>query len=114
MSITVYIILDWLNEYFEITPEHIFHKEGIFYQDEKKVNISQVNEIELKQGVLGKILNFGSISLYNYRHDLLMDLYLIHNPNRYNKILEKLCPDIDEEKHLIRGSFIDIEKSIKK
>lgn len=110
ISLTVYVVLDWLTEYYEVTPEYIIHRHGILNPKEKKHKVSLIDNITLEQGFLGKMLRFGTISAYNYRHSRILTFYNIHNPHRYMAVLEELTPEADTAKDLKEGKFIDLDK----
>ena len=110
ITLTVYVVLDWLSEYYEITPEYIVHRYGILKQKEKKHKVTLIDNLTLEQGFAGKMLKFGTISAYNYRHNRILTFYNIHNPHRYMAVLEQLTPDADTAKDLKEGTFIDLDK----
>lgn len=97
-----YIILDWLNAYYELTPQSLIQRHGIVFIKEERVNFSDIRKIVLKQGLLGKIFNFGTIELYDFLMKKSMNVFLIHNPWRYEKIILDLIPELEEEKSVIR------------
>lgn len=107
ISLGIYIVLLWLNEYYEITPTAIIHKRGIIYRHTQRYELEYVRTIKLYQGLLGKILNFGTIELHDIRRNKRVEMYLIHNPHRYVRILEQLLENPHEEKHEIRKSFFE-------
>jgi len=97
-----YIILDWLNEYYELTPKSLIQRHGIIFVKEERVNFSDIRKIVLRQSIVGRILNFGTIELYDFLMKKTMNVFLIHNPLRYEKILLDLIPEVEEEKSVIR------------
>lgn len=97
ISFTIYIILLWLNEYYEITPKAIIHKKGIIYRNTEKFELEYVRTLKVYQGLLGRILNFGTVELHDIRRNKRVEMYLIHNPHRYVRILEDLLEDPHEE-----------------
>jgi len=107
ITFTSYIILLWLNEYFEITPTAVIHKKGIFYRDTQRYELEFVRTIKVSQGLLGKLLNFGSIELQDIRRNTVLEMYMIHNPHRHKHILERLLGNPHEEKHELRKIFIE-------
>ncbi len=95
---TSFIVLQWLNEYYEITPEAIIHKSGIVFKKEERYNMDNVRAISVSQNLLGELLNYGSITVYdNYMREYLT-FYLIHNPVRYIHVLQALKPNIEIKK----------------
>ena len=107
MSLTIFVIPQWLNEYYEITADTLTHRKGVLLRREEKFPIKHMAFIEFSQGILGKLFNYGTISLYNGRRLKYEDLYQIHNPIQYSHILEDLLPDIDETKKTLREHIIE-------
>lgn len=107
ISLTVYIILLWLNEYYEITPTAIIHKKGVIFRVTQRYELEYVRTIKVYQDLAGKMLNFGTVELHDIRNNKNVEMYLIHNPNRYIRILEKLLDNPHEEKHEIRKHFFE-------
>ena len=93
-----YVVLRWLFEYYEITPDYINHKSGVIFRKEEKYRLDNVRAMEVYDSFVGEILNFGTITLYDIRLHKYLDMYLIHNPSRYAKILTLLKPHIEIKK----------------
>lgn len=110
MLLSIYIILLWLNEYYEITPSLIRHKRGIFFIKMEQLSLNDIQSISVEQGLLGKILNFGTLSLFDWKWKKNEYLFDIHNPMKYVKIVESLLPGIDQEKNIIREHIMDEEE----
>lgn len=104
--LVIYVVLQWVNEYYKITPKEIIHKKGFIFKKEEKYKIYHVAEISLEQGFFGKIFNCGTIKLFDWATDKTAYLYLIHNPVRYKNVLHKLIPEADEEKRVLREHII--------
>ncbi len=103
--ITVYIILDWLNMYYEVNGEYIYIRKGVIWTTEQKFAIENFGDVTLEQSLMGRIFNFGNIRIFDkeLKRDFL--LYLIHNPNKYYEILSSINPAGDKEKRVIRQHF---------
>ena len=95
--LNILVVLKWLNEYYEITPEYIYQKSGIFFRKTHQYRIEQIRRIEVKRSLLGQLFNFATIVLFDTRLNKSMELYLIHNPNRYAAVLKQLKPTIETE-----------------
>lgn len=95
IAITVFVVLQWLNEYYEITPEYIYHKKGLIFRTTQEYRIDQVRRIDIKDSFLGEIFNFATITFYDIRLNKTVDFYLIHNPTRYVNILKEIKPTIE-------------------
>lgn len=110
MLLTLYVVLLWLNEYYEIKPDLICHKRGIFWRKEEHYPTRQIRAIKLEQGALGKLFQYGTITLYDWDLSKYATLYLIHNPIKYMRVLEGLLPKASQEKDIIREKITDIEE----
>lgn len=109
ISITIWIVLLWLNEYYEITDEYILHKRGIIFRHSQEYRIEQIRRIEVEDSLLGEIFNFSTITLYDIRLNKTLQMYLIHNPRRYVKVLQSLKPNIEVETDHTRLPFLPKE-----
>jgi uncharacterized membrane protein YdbT with pleckstrin-like domain len=106
LSITIFVILQWLNEYYEIKPEVVVFKKGFIFKQEKRFLLKHIGAVTLEQGIFGRAFNFGTLKLFNWTSEKEEYLYLIHNPEKYQKILEDLTPEADEEKDTIRKGIL--------
>ena len=102
IAITIYIVLSWLNEYYEITPNLVRHNRGLIFLKREKFSLTDVQSVSLEQSLFGRILNFGTLSLFDWKWRKHQNLYLIHNPMKYLEIIESLLPGVDEEESVIR------------
>ena len=96
--LTSYVVLQWLNEYYEITPDEIVHKNGIIFKKIEKYRFDNVRAISISENFIGELLNFGTITLYDIRMQKYLDMYLIHNPGRYFKVIKAMKPNIEYKK----------------
>lgn len=104
---TVYLVLSWVNEYYEITPTFIYYKRGILFRSVKKQDLVLIRVLKIKHGLLGRIFNFGTIELKDIRLNTEITLFMIHNPLKYLKILEELIPDLEEERKFFREKSLE-------
>ena len=108
-SITIFLILQWLNEYYEISAEMIKYRRGIIFRRVDDYPIVDIKFIEVQQGALGKLFNFGTITLLNIRRVQYTQMYQIHNPMRYAQVIEELVPNLVERKRMLRRHFHESE-----
>ena len=85
--VTLFVVLQWLNEYYEVWPNSIIHKSGIIWKKEEKHTFGHIRLIKIEQGVLGRLLTYGTLSLYDYSLRRYASLNLIHNTIKYFHIL---------------------------
>lgn len=105
--LTVFLVLLWVNEYYEITSTDIIYKRGWFFTKTEKHPLNHFRSVSIHQSMLGRLLNYGTISLYDSWEKKYVYMYLIHNPDRYIHILEKLVPNADEEKDVTRKNIFE-------
>lgn len=117
IMLTLFIVLAWLNEYYEITPTKIFYRRGIIWRKEDTYDLSRdksskttsITSIGIQQGVLGRIFNYGTLFFYDRGVFKYYYLYYIHNPLRYLEVLHRLLPDAAIEKDVIREHIRDAD-----
>ncbi|MBI4080627.1 MAG: PH domain-containing protein [Candidatus Levybacteria bacterium] len=109
--LSIFIVLQWLNEYYEITPENIIHKKGIIFRKTEEYRLNLVRSMDVQDTFLGEIFNFGTITLYDIRLKKYLDMYLIHNPRRYAHVLQTVRPEIEMKKGSVRLPFIKQEEN---
>ncbi len=109
-GVMIFVIIRWLNEYYEITPKEIIFRRGLFFKKEELNTLDHIGSIEIDQGLLGRIFNFGTIKLFNWASEKYFSLYLIHNPMKYHYILKTILPEVDKEKQVFREHLIEPEE----
>lgn len=112
IALTLFIVLQWLNEYYEISPIKISHKSGIIWRKEDTFDLSRdkstrITELGVKQGLMGRIFNYGTLFFYDRGVFKYYYMYYIHNPLRYLEILRSLLPDADVQKDTLREHVKD-------
>jgi membrane protein YdbS with pleckstrin-like domain len=108
--ITIFVIIQWLNEYYEITTKDIVHRRGLILKKEERHLLQHIGSVSIEQGVFGRIFNFGTLKLFNWTKEKYVYLYLIHNPMKYLHIMEELLPDADKSKRTVREHILEPEE----
>lgn len=108
--VMVYIIISWLEEYYEINPKELIHKKGLIWKKEEKYSLGHLVSLKIEQGIIGRICNYGTLTLFNWSLRKEIRLFLIHNPVKYHHILKNLMVETDEEKQVLREHLIEDEK----
>jgi hypothetical protein len=109
-SLMIFIIIQWLDEYYEITTKEVIHRKGLIFKKEERHKLDHLGLLKIEQGLLGRIFNYGTLRLYNWALDKDVFLYLIHNPKKHHHILQSLLPTADEEKEIFREHLIEPEE----
>ena len=109
MFFSLFVVLQWLNEYYEILPQKFIHKKGVIFKYEEEYIFSHIMSVDYEQSFLGEFFNYGTIHMYDRYISRDIYMYLIHNPRKYFKILKDLIPITDTEQEVFRGSIDEIE-----
>lgn len=110
--VSVYVVLQWLNEYYEITPDAILHKKGIIFRKTEMYKIDKIRMMDIEDTFLGELLNYATITLYDIRLNKYLVMYLIHNPQRYARILKTLKPTLEIKRDRVHLPFMPPEDAI--
>lgn len=102
-SISIYIVLKWLNEYYEITPKSVICKRGIIYKDREVYPYEHIRGVKIIQGLFGKMFDYGTVELFDWDARKFIALYQIHNPDKYYEILNSLIPHLDLQADVFMG-----------
>ncbi len=87
ITIVIYIAIQWVHEYYEIRPKEIIHNKGFLFQKEEIYNCEHIQLFDLDQSVLGKLFDYGTITLFS---PALEDKIHIINISRPAKKLEEI------------------------
>ncbi len=110
-AIIALLFLQWLNEYYEITPHLVAHRRGLIFRHVEKYPLKDIRDIEVDQTLFGRLFNYGTISLSDPTHHIkYLDMYQIHNPLRYATVLEDVIPNKVEKINIIREHIIEPER----
>lgn len=73
------------------------HKKGIFWTKREDHEFKDLKYLKFEQGILGKLLNFGTIIIFDWKNEVEATLYFIHNPKKHYDLLKRLVPTIERE-----------------
>lgn len=107
LFLSLFVILLWLNEYYEITPTQIIHRSGIIFRHEERYELATMGSINVIQGIISKFLNYGTLYFFNRTVRKYVYFPLIHNPIRYYRIIESLLPPVNKTKEIIREHVLE-------
>lgn len=84
------VTLAWANHTFWISKTQIVEESGIFNKKVTTRDIPQLRSVSVKQGLLGRIFNFGSLVIQGKSEDYSTALTIMYvtDPNRYEIYLE--------------------------
>ncbi len=107
MLMTLYLVLQWLNEYYEVSTETVVHRKGVIFRYEFTFPLKHIRILRTEQTLWGKFFNYGNISLEDEYGAEKIFLYQIHNPVRYANILEDQLTDEIEVIRKVRGNILE-------
>ena len=91
----MFIVFQWIYNVYIIEPKHVITRRGIVFTIEDRFNMQAMQAIEVKQGLLGKLFNYGTLRLYNPELEKEVTLYQISNPYKEANFIKQFCPTID-------------------
>jgi hypothetical protein len=90
----IVVVLSWVNEYYILNPKEVIIKKGILSSRSTTYEFANLQSMTIRQSFWGRILNYGTIKLYN--PVLRADVYLtnIPNPEKAGLVIQRNQPDI--------------------
>ncbi|MBN1331371.1 PH domain-containing protein [Candidatus Dojkabacteria bacterium] len=100
--IVAFIFAKWATFYYIIMPKRVVYRTGFFSSDEKSYSIDNIQKVELRQSLLGKFLNFGTLVIYNpvLQYDIVLSD--ISNPRKYLEIINNLKEEANSRIGILR------------
>lgn len=89
----LYIVLDWVFEYFIIKNDAIVLRRGIIFSHEDVYQMEDVKTINVYQGFWGKLFNTGTVSFFDASVGKPEYLSGIDSPNVIAAEIYKIHPD---------------------
>ena len=106
-ALVLFVIIQWLNEYYEITPKEVIYRKGFLFVKEERHRLDHLGSMKIEQGFWGRLFNYGTVVFFNWELERNISLYLIHNPLKYHNILKTLLPEVDTEKKVFKERLTD-------
>ncbi len=79
--VAFFVVLKWNAEYYKITSDGIIKQSGIIKKHEDRYACSFVEGMTVDQGILGRLFDYGDISIYDPSQQQKIHLMNIPNPN---------------------------------
>ncbi len=95
IGLSIWVMLWWINEYYEILPGEIIHWRGIIARHKEVYSCKEVKSMQVDQTFLGRIFRYGTIVCFSPALNQRIILGNIGSPNRYQKIIAKFLPQLD-------------------
>lgn len=94
--LVISIVLSWIGRVYYLTDKNLIKREGVFNIKEKIYDLKIVRSVSVDQGIFGKLLNYGDISITTSASGGYNDeIYLlgISQPEKYREIF-KHCLEV--------------------
>ena len=101
-SIIIYIFLNWVNNYYEIRSEEIIINTGIFTKQQMAYPFRDIQSIKLNQGILDRLFNYGTVSVYIPTLGYDLHFNEITSPQTFIKMIKDRSSNNKEEKYLFK------------
>lgn len=95
LFLTFIVFLRWHNENYEIREKEIIRKKGIFSVIQKSFPIKDMKEVVLKQNLLERLTNCGTVVVRNFNSKSFLSLRNIENAELIADALKKLIEKIN-------------------
>lgn len=94
MYFILFLVLSWANNVYYLTDKHIIKRAGVLGSKEKVYDYDIIRSITVNQPFLGKLFNFGSISLSTsasggYQAEITLTNIL--DPQKYEQRIKDCC-----------------------
>jgi|GEM_PF-4610394 len=89
----VYMLLSWSKHYYVINSQAVLMYDGIIFSKSKSYDMAGVESIEVDQGLIGKIFNFGTLKLFNPRLAKEITFHRIPDPNQEAGFIHGMHPN---------------------
>jgi hypothetical protein len=96
------IILDWLNERYIITNRRVMEVKGIVNKHIRDSALEKVNDVELDQSVVGRLLGYGTVQIIT-GSDIGVNMFRrISNPVRFKREMLNAKEELGGEDQLVK------------
>ncbi len=86
------IVLSWVYDYCTIEPKNITVRKGVIFSRQDRYNMEETQSITVRQGLFGKLFNYGTIELQNPEMDKKVFLKNVPDPYHEASFIEKFYP----------------------
>jgi len=94
--LVIWIVLKWIHNVYYLTEKNIIKRSGILNTDEQIFDLKRIRSVDIHQGFIGKLLNYGDITIQTSASGgYQQDIYLtgISYPEKYKELF-KHCLEI--------------------
>ena len=85
--LTPFALIAYYGQEFGVTGKRVVSKKGIISRSVSEMNLSSIESVNVNQGILGRILNFGSLKISG-RGTTAVDFANIDDPVKVRKLIQ--------------------------
>lgn len=89
LIIFLYLFISWYYKYYIISNDGISSNTGIIFRKTTSIDVPAIRSVSVKQGLLGKIFNYGTLILESPLLSEKFFMYDLPNPFRHATLIEK-------------------------
>ena len=105
IGVAGFVILQWLNNYYILTSREVKHISGIISKREMNYSLENIQSVSFEQGVIGRILNYGSVKIFSPALQKELFLTEVSNPRQIvENVKQVLEDDSGNTKFIMRNS----------
>ena len=102
ISIFVWLMMKWVNEGYLLLEDEVIVKSGIVSQQEKSYPYNNMQSVIVKQGFLGRWLNYGDVRVFIPTLGEELVFQEVPNPGIFAEKLKKSLKYPDKGQYIIR------------
>ncbi|MBI4129794.1 PH domain-containing protein [Candidatus Roizmanbacteria bacterium] len=87
LGYTIYIVLRWRTNHYEIRRSVIIHRSGIVFKKEEEYICNVIESITLFQGFFGRICNYGTLEIFDPALQKRVYVYNISDPLELRRLI---------------------------
>ena len=98
LSILAVVLLRWYRVRYVITSRQVYIKRGFVSLDVDQIRLARIQNTQLSQSILERLLGYGDVVAYTAGSDTLnIEFEAVPNPSRVNETLSRLLSQPENE-----------------
>ncbi len=77
--------LYWVNKVYMVTNRRVLKLEGLFTKVHRDASLDKINDMNLEQGLLGRLLDYGDLGIATANESASVTYHFLHDPVEFKK-----------------------------
>jgi len=77
--------LYWANKIYMVTNRRVLKLEGLFAKSHRDASLDKINDMDLEQGLLGRLLNYGDLGIATANEAASVTYHFLHDPVEFKR-----------------------------